>query len=80
MKGGPLRRINDRFSRATPTTQQRDHRAKLVPLGAEDGFDPLPDIEITDDDLISAVTTWDTRMPKRVNGLLDATVTNGAGD
>jgi hypothetical protein len=35
---------------------------------------------ITDDDLDRAVEIWDQKMPKRVNGLLDATVVNGEAE
>lgn len=55
--------------------QQRDRRAKIVPLGADQPFAPLPDVAVTDDDLQRAAEVWDERMPSRVNRLLHATVT-----
>jgi hypothetical protein len=67
-------------SRSVPTAIRRDRRAKLVPLGADQPFDPVPDVEITDDDVDRAVDVWDQAMPTRVNGLLAAAVVNGEAD
>jgi hypothetical protein len=66
-------------SRAQPA-KRRDRRPKLIPLGHDQPFDPLEPVVITDDDLDRAVEIWDQKMPKRVNGLLDATVVNGEAE
>lgn len=64
--------------RLTSTPIQRIERtAKLVPLGANDGFDPLPEVVIGDDDLSRAAEVWDATMPKKYRGLLDAEVVRG---
>lgn len=62
---------------ANRARSSRSLRAKLVPLGHDQPFDPVPDVTITDDDLSGAIEQWDRVMPKRVNGLLDAVVVGG---
>lgn len=70
----------DPGSARSQPAQQRDRRAKLVPLGHDQPFDSLPDVTITDDDMDRAVDVWNERMPPRVNGLLAATVVNGEAE
>lgn len=67
-------------SRSAPT-QKRDRRAKLVPLGADQPLDPVPEPdELTADDRAALAEFWDQRMPARVNGLLTADVVGEEGD
>jgi hypothetical protein len=52
-------------------SERQSIRALFQPTG-DLTLPPIPDPDITDDDLARAVATWDTLMPARYDGLLDA--------
>ena len=83
MKGGPLRQINDRFRRPA-RAEMRDVRAKLVPLGADQPFDPIPvPTPYTEEERNGLTGLWDgshTGKNGRYKGMLDAEIVDGKGD
>lgn len=64
-------------SRSAPAPAQRDRRAKLVPLGADQPFDPLEPLDpLSDDDRAALGEFFDRSQPAngKYRGLLDAEV------
>jgi hypothetical protein len=77
MKGGPLRGVNTRLIRA-------DRAAKLIPLGADQPFEPLGDVvPLTDDERAALTGLFDKSMTGingRYKGMLDAEIVDGEDD
>lgn len=73
MKGGPLRRVND------PRRFARTASAKLVPLGHDQPFDPLPEhVTFTAAERRALSMVWDDTMDSKHAGILDAELANGS--
>jgi hypothetical protein len=59
---------------------RRDTRAKLVPLGHDQPFDPIPPSELGEDDGERLADLWDTTVAPRFREMLRAPVVNGTGE